>query len=483
MRPGCAFSARPSRKMLLYRRARPDTSGMQFPHAPPGSDSRRAAPAAEDPRAATAAVAATPTCLLLGASGFIGAHIAAALRRGGWRVVAVVRPRSRLAADERGADLARMLRADDWAPLLDGIGAIVNAAGILRERATDTFAAIHHDAPLALADAAVRRGITQFVQISALGDVADGEFVASKHRFDAALAARLPTALVLRPSVVYSVAGSYGGTSLLRSLAALPPVLLLPGHGQWLLQPLAAEDLADLVLRGLAQQRAGCHELGGPTPMTLAQYQRHWRTWLGSKVGREWHVPAAMVDIAVALGERLGHGPLGRTTWRMLQRGNILAPGAYQAAVAEFGSAPRGLAEVLAATPSQVQDRWHALLHPLAPALKLGVVALWLLSAVAGGLTPAATIEALTSGSVLARFEPVALARMAAAFDLVLALWLCVSRRPRTVVAWMIATVLAYTVAFGIGLPSLWLDPLGGLAKNLALLPALAVLWVLVERR
>ena len=45
------------------------------------------------------------------------------------------------------------------------------------------------------------------------------------------------------------------------------------------------------------------------------------------------------------------------------------------------------------------------------------------------------------------------------------------------------ALVLVYSLVFGIALPALWLDPLGGLAKNLVILPALAVLWVLSERR
>jgi hypothetical protein len=47
----------------------------------------------------------------------------------------------------------------------------------------------------------------------------------------------------------------------------------------------------------------------------------------------------------------------------------------------------------------------------------------------------------------------------------------------------MTMSVVAYTLVFGIALPGLWLDPLGGLAKNLAVLPVLAVLWVLSDRR
>jgi hypothetical protein len=47
----------------------------------------------------------------------------------------------------------------------------------------------------------------------------------------------------------------------------------------------------------------------------------------------------------------------------------------------------------------------------------------------------------------------------------------------------MLLSVLGYTAAFGALLPAQWLDPLGGLAKNLMILPALAALWVLADRR
>src|SRR5687768_15590531 len=130
-----------------------------------------------------------------------------------------------------------------WRASLEGIDAVVNVAGILRERGSQRFDRIHHDGPLALAQACVEAGVARFVQISALGHPDDGEFIASKHRFDQALQQLPLAAIVLRPSVVYSTAGSYGGTSLLRALAAVPGVLPLPGDGRSRIQPLAAEDL------------------------------------------------------------------------------------------------------------------------------------------------------------------------------------------------------------------------------------------------
>ena len=422
--------------------------------------------------------------LVVGAKGFIGGFIVVALRAAGHRVLKGVRPcAAPLADDERVCDFARMQAAADWDDALAGVDAVVNAGGILRERGAQTFAAIHLAGPTALARACVERGIDRFIQISALGVPEDGGFIASKHRFDEFLLQESALlAVVLRPSVVYATAGSYGGTSLLRALAALPFATWLPGDGRWTIQPLSAEDLARTVLAAL-DAPPGLHEIGGPVPMTLADYQRAWRRWLRIDGDRAVHVPTALVDAQVRLAEWTGRGPLGATMWRMLRRGNVTSTDAHDRLRATFGFAPRGLDEVLAERPSQVQDRWQAQLYFLAPALLVATVLLWLISAWAGFATPAGVIEKMAEGSWLASAAPVALARAGAAIDLALALWLATRWKPRIAITLMAASVLGYTLAFGLGVPSAWLDPLGGLAKNLVVLPALAVLWVLVERR
>ncbi len=427
--------------------------------------------------------ASSRVALVVGASGFLAGFIISALREAGWRVLLGVRVARNGDPGERICDFNQLRTARDWAPLLDGVDAVVNVAGILRETRRQRFSTIHRDSPLALAQACVAQQVRSFVQISALGEARDGEFIASKHRFDEALLALPLNAIVLRPSVVYSTAGSYGGTSLLRALAATPGVLPLPGNGDWHIQPLAAEDLAQLVVRALETDVHGLFEVGGPQAVTLRDYQQRWRDWLRLPHAPELRVPLALISLSVAMGELLGRGPMGATTWRMLRRGNVPAPGAHEHLRQTFGIAPRALDEVLAARPSQVQDRWHAQLYPLVPALRIGVVLLFLVSAWAGFATPADSIERLTADSRLSALMPVALARVAAAFDLVLGLALLAGIRTRATLAVMLAIVAIYTLAFGLMLPGLWLDPLGGLAKNLVVLPALALLWVLVERR
>ncbi|KAF1706146.1 SDR family oxidoreductase [Pseudoxanthomonas sacheonensis] len=424
------------------------------------------------------------TVLVVGAAGFLGGYIVAALRERGWRVLRGVRARGRaLAADERECDLQRLPTPESWLPLLAGVDAVVNVAGILREEGGQTFATVHLDAPLALARACVKQGVQCFVQISALGLPEDGEFVASKQRFDEALLELPLRSAILRPSIVYAISGSYGGTSLLRALAAFPGALLLPGDGRWLIQPVAVQDLADLAARALESETSGIYEVGGPERMTLREYQHAWREWLRIPGNRVIFTPVGCVSLLVRFWETIGSGPVGETMWRMLRRGNVTADGAIERLRRDFGIAPRPLQEVLASTPSQVQDRWQAQLYFLAPALRLGIAMLWLISAWVGWTTPASEIEQLADGSVLGAMKPVAVARSAATFDMILGLWLLLGFRLRTAIASMMALVLVYTLVFGIALPTLWLDPLGGLAKNLVVLPALAVLWVLSERR
>ncbi len=386
------------------------------------------------------------------------------------------------AADERACDLTN-LDEQAAAAALAGVDVVVNAAGILRETGRQAFQAVHMDGPLTLARACVSRAVPRFVQVSSLGLPEDGEFIASKHRFDAELLALPLACVVLRPSVVYSVSGSYGGTSLLRALAAMPGAQWLPGDGHWLVQPVAVEDLAELVARAACNDATGTHEVGGPAPIMLRDYQRSWRHWLRIPGERAIRVPAWLVSLQVWLWELIGSGPVGNTMWRMLRRGNVTAPDASQRLQAAFGIAPRALYEMLELQPSQVQDRWQAQLYFIAPALRVGVVMLWLLSALAGLLTPASEILRMAGDSALHQLSPVLMARTGGVLDALLALWLASGWRPRWAIVAMGVSVLAYTMVLGALLPALWLEPLGGLAKNLVILPTLAVLWVLVDRR
>ena len=424
------------------------------------------------------------TIFVLGASGFIGAHLAAALRQAGHRVVRGVRQAGD-AADAVSCDFTRDLTPEIWWPRLAGVDVVVNAIGILRESDGSRFDVIHHRAPLAVAQACIGSGVRCFVQISALGDPADGEFIASKHRFDVELSQTQLDSVILRPSVVYAWSGSYGGTSLLRALAATPWALLVPGGGRQRLQPMEVEDLGRLVVTIAESVPAsrGMYEVGGPEILELRDYLLYWRRWLRIESRRELHVPLPLVKTGIWFAERFGKGPMGKTIWQMLVRGNACEVDSLAHLQRDFGFRPRSLEQVLSEHPSQVQDRWHARLYPLVPILRVLIAIVWIVSGIVGLFTPSASIESLVANSLLGGMHPIALARASAVLDIVLGTVLLLGWRSRLIVFAMLASLLGYTLVFGALLPALWLDPLGGLLKNVIVLCALIILFVLLDRR
>ena len=417
--------------------------------------------------------------LVTGADGFIGRAIVEALLLAGHEVVACAhRPSPR--ADAPGVrrvaiDFREACTEAAWRPLLEGIGAVVNVAGILRETHSGDFERIHHRAPLALARACGERGGVKFVQVSALGGEADGPFIASKHRFDAELLASGIPATVIRPSVVLSTRGSYGGTSLLRALAALPFVVFLPGKGEQRIQPVLLEDLAAMVVRCVQPAVATGRVLHavGPAVLTLRQYLGLVREWLALPAPAFVPIPKRVVAIAAWMGEIAGAGPLGRTIAGMLERGNVAPSGAWEAAREASGVATRSVADVLRAAPSFVQDRWHARLYLLRPLIRVSLAAIWIVSGIVGMLaTPREAAPFVDPLGVPAGLQaPLVVA--ASLLDIALGIALLTRRGEGAAIVLMFLSVVAYTLALGIASPALWLDPLGGVLKNLALLALL----------
>jgi uncharacterized protein YbjT (DUF2867 family) len=424
--------------------------------------------------------------LVLGARGFIGRHVAATLTSRGHEVVRGQRhpPASTGVHPTVQCDFAHDTDPATWIPRLTGVDAVINCAGILRERGPDRFEPVHVSTPKALYSACARAGVRRIIQISALGDDRDGEFIASKHRGDANLARSDLDWIILRPSVVYSARGSYGGTSLLRAMSALPFILALPGNGQQRVQPVDAEDLADLTVWLLDNPALSRQILAvvGPEVMTIEAYLRMWRGWLG--ISSPWiiHSPLVLVAMIAHVAERIGHGPLGLTMYRMLARGNTAD--SLPAAQEQYPGAwtPKSLRVVLDEQPSFIQDRWHARLYFLAPTLRISLAVVWLASAAVGFLTPRHTIQVLLEPTGVARASA-PLVYVASLIDLVLGAWLLTGRRTTAAGVLMLISLFSYTAFIGVTMPSVWMEPFGGLLKNLALIPTVMVMMVLADRK
>ncbi|BCB26684.1 hypothetical protein SKTS_15700 [Sulfurimicrobium lacus] len=190
--------------------------------------------------------------LLTGASGFLGRHILSALQQAGHEVRAVSR--------RTGADFNALRTPEDWLPELAGMDAVINCVGIIAESASQRFASLHVEAPVALFRACARSPVRRVIQISALGadDMASSPYHLSKRAADEALRGLALDWFVLRPSLVVGAGGR--STAWFRRMANLP-LLVLPGSGEQAIQPIHVGDVAATVLK--------CLEPGAPSRLTL----------------------------------------------------------------------------------------------------------------------------------------------------------------------------------------------------------------------
>jgi uncharacterized protein YbjT (DUF2867 family) len=256
--------------------------------------------------------------LLTGASGFIGSHVARALRAADYVVV-----EARRDVDDGTAsvhvDFTRDVSVRDWLPKLAGIDAVINAVGILREHGSQTFESIHKRAPQALFTACVAAGVRRVVQISALGaDRGVTRYFASKRAADDYLATLPLEWTIVRPALVFGPGGA--NARMFGRLARLP-IVPLPGRGEQRMQPLHIDDLTEAIVHLLAD--ATTHrtrvELVGPQSFTLRELLAGLRAARHLSRPRFVSVPMPLVRAAAHVAALSPTSPLDRETLAMLE--------------------------------------------------------------------------------------------------------------------------------------------------------------------
>lgn len=417
--------------------------------------------------------------LLTGATGFIGSAVRARLLAEGHEVVAAARRKGPVVAEPGvrwiAVDMARATTPEAWEPHLAGVDAAVNCAGVLQDGGGDATTAAHLAGPAALFAALERAGVRRVVQVSALGvdRAAVTAFSASKAAGDAALMARDLDWVVLRPSVVLGRA-AYGGSALLRGLAALPVVPRLAGAG-----PLQVVQLEDLVATILFFLRPGAParlalEICGPEPLPLEAILAAYRRWLGLGEAPTVTVPAWAEKALSLAGDALGlmgwRPPLRTTARRELGRGSIGDPRPWTEVT---GIAPTSLARALAATPASVQDRWFARLYLVKPLIVAVLSLFWLLTGlVALGPGWHAGLALLAGAGVPASALPLLVAAGACA-DILIGLGIALRATCKAALRAGLVLSAGYLAAGTVLAPALWAEPLGPFLK---VLPVMALI-------
>jgi uncharacterized protein YbjT (DUF2867 family) len=344
--------------------------------------------------------------------------------------------------------------------------------GVLQDGAGDSTRLAHETGPRALIQACEAAGVRRLVHISAVGADAEARtaYARSKRATEALIEASGLDWVILRPSLVMARA-VYGGTALMRGLAAFPGVIPVVGGGQPF-RPVVMDDVGAAVLR-LVQPGAPSRlklDMAGPDALTQAELLTTLRGWLGLKPAPVLRLPRALAQPMLWAGDLLGAlgwpSPLRSTSLRQMDHDVAGDPTAWAAAT---GLQPTRLSAFLSAHPAAVQDRWHARLYfvrPLAVAL-LGLY--WIVSGfVALGLQREQAVWLLGEAGFGEAAAPVNAA--AAVFDMALGLALFVRRFTARAAVVMALATIGYLLEGTLRLPLLWLDPLGPWTKVVPLI-------------
>lgn len=366
-----------------------------------------------------------------------------------------------------GGDLHKLSTPEAWSEFLRNIDAVVNASGALQTGLKDNLQAIQSDAICALIKACEQAGIKHYVQISASGASPDhtNEFLRTKGEADSALRKSKLNWTILKPGLVIS-SEAYGGTMLLRALAAFPIVqpVILPDVK---IQTVAVEDVANAVAMSLRDKNLSGKdfELVEQSSQTLQSVLLQFRQWLGFPApafvlpmpGIIGTITAKIADLTGWFGWR---SPLRTTAIQMLAQGVTGDPAVWEKAT---GQKLNSLKQTLAKLPSTGQERLFARMQLLFPAIVITLALFWTTSGIIGFIQyePAAMLVT----PILGKSNAILSVFAGSIADCLIGLLLMFRRTFHAGCLAAIAVSIGYLALGTILTPELWLDPLGPLVK------------------
>jgi uncharacterized protein YbjT (DUF2867 family) len=216
---------------------------------------------------------------VFGGSGFVGRAVVRALARRDYRIrVAVRRPELAGYLQPLGrvgqihTVQANVRHQGSVEAAVRDAHVVVNLVGILAQSGAQTFEAVQAVGAGTIAKAAAAAA-AQMVHVSAIGadENSPSAYARSKAEGEKAVLAAVPTATVMRPSVVFGPEDQF--TNRFAALARISPLLPLIGGGVTKMQPVYVGDVASAVadaVDGKAKDSA-TYELGGPEILSMRE--------------------------------------------------------------------------------------------------------------------------------------------------------------------------------------------------------------------
>lgn len=412
--------------------------------------------------------------LVLGASGLIGRHVTDELRARGFEVIGVARKFSdsqrASALDLELPIMAMASAALDRLLRERGIQIVVNCLGVLQDGPGGDTREVHRDFVARLLQAIGDAGRPiRLIQISIPGTDAEDRtgFATTKREAERLIVASRVAHAILRPGFVIASA-AYGGSAMVRALAALP--LDLPAEeAARPFQPVAVEDIAATIAWLAASDDAGAvsWDLMQPERISLGGVIDQFRYAYGTKHWTRLRMPALLLDLGAKLGDgvsRLGWAPpLRSTAIAELRRGVTGDPAPWMSAT---GIVPKTVAELVGRRSASIQDKWFARLFLLKALVIASLVLFWCASGVIALAISFPATKAILAGHGFPRWLVAPFAAMTSLMDIGVGVLIAFRR---SCAAGLIAGMLlsmGYMAGTAVLTPDLWVEPLGALVKT-----------------
>ena len=196
-------------------------------------------------------------CLIFGGSGQIGRHLIRKLTKNNYKVTVVTRnlhQKGYAIKTQANAGYIDIVEANIFdemkiRKLFSQTDICINLIGILYESGKgNTFRNIHSIFPSILAKLCKEYKVKQFIHLSALGinNAIDSEYAKSKLDGETNIQKNFPLAIILRPSIVYSVDDNF--TTNFMTLLSRLPFFPLYYNGDTKFAPIHCSDLTDTIL-------------------------------------------------------------------------------------------------------------------------------------------------------------------------------------------------------------------------------------------
>ena len=215
---------------------------------------------------------------IYGGSGFVGRYITRRLAQAGWRVrVAVRRPNEAMHVKPYGVvgqvePVFCNIRDDESVrSVMQGADAVVNCVGTFDRKGRNNFDAVQHEGAERIARLASEENVERMVHISAIGANAESDsiYAQTKAQGEAGILAAFPTAVILRPSVIFGPDDNF--FNRFAGMTRFSPFLPVVG-GNTKFQTVYVDDVAHAAAKGVMGEAApGVYELGGPDVNTFRE--------------------------------------------------------------------------------------------------------------------------------------------------------------------------------------------------------------------